>query len=320
MHRPRYQDCPHGITTLDAEYCSHGIAAIHLIVERGRAAFLDTGTTHSLPLALALLDEKGLAPEAVDYVMVTHVHLDHAGGAGAMMRAFPNARLVVHPRGARHMVDPSKLIAGTVAVYGEARTRALYGEILPVPAERVIEAGEGFALDWKERQFRFLDTPGHATHHYCLWDESRRVLFSGDTLGISYRLFDSDRGPFLMPTTTPVQFDPAALHASIERLMALDPERIYLTHFGGISPARTHIADLHRRVDDFVALARAADGRDDRHEALVNSMSDYLWAEIRVHGATVEERSARAWLRNDCELNAQGLQVWLERNRKPAER
>jgi glyoxylase-like metal-dependent hydrolase (beta-lactamase superfamily II) len=315
MHRPRYQDRPHGITTLDAEYCSHGIAAIHLIVERGRAAFVDTGTTHSLPLVLAMLAEKQIAPEMVDYVMVTHVHLDHAGGAGAMMRAFPNAKLVAHPRGARHMIDPSKLIAGTIAVYGEAKTRALYGEIVPVPAQRVIEAGEGFTLDWGERHFRFLDTPGHANHHYCLWDETHRVLFSGDTFGLSYRLFDSDRGPFLIPTTTPVQFDPEALHASIERLISLAPETIYLTHFGGITPTRALADDLHRHIDRFVALARAADGRDDRHEVLARDMSDYFWQELRRHGAPVEERVARAYLRNDCELNAQGMEVWLDRNK-----
>jgi glyoxylase-like metal-dependent hydrolase (beta-lactamase superfamily II) len=315
MHRPRHLDYPQGITALDAEYCSHGVAAIHLIVERGRAAFVDTGTTHSLPLVLALLAEKGLSAEAVDYVMVTHVHLDHAGGAGAMMKTFPNARLVAHPRGARHMIDPSKLVAGTTAVYGEAKTRALYGELVPVPAERVVEAGEGHRIEWGARRFRFLDTPGHASHHYCLWDETHRHLFSGDTFGLSYRLFDSAQGPFLIPTTTPVQFDPVALHASVERLIALAPKTVFLTHFGGITPSRALADDLHRRLDAYLALARAADGRADRHEAMVDAMSDYLCDELRRHGAPVDEPTARAWLRNDVELNVQGLEIWLDRSR-----
>ena len=108
------------------------LAAVHLVVENGRAAFVDTGTNASLPSALAALEVLGLTPDCVDYVMLTHIHLDHAGGAGAMMRRFPHARLVVHPRGARHMADPSKLVAGANAVYGRDEVRRLYGDVLPI--------------------------------------------------------------------------------------------------------------------------------------------------------------------------------------------
>ncbi|TXT21253.1 MAG: beta-lactamase-like protein [bacterium] len=176
----------HGIVTLDADYLRPGLAAVHLIVEDGGVAIVDTGTNHAVPSVLAELRGLGLGPEAVDYVIVTHVHLDHAGAAGALLQNCPNAKLVVHPKGARHMIDPAKLVAGSIAVYGREHFYAHYGDIVPAPAERVIEAGDGFRLDFRGRTLSFLDTPGHARHHYCIHDQRSNSLFTGDTFGISY--------------------------------------------------------------------------------------------------------------------------------------
>ena len=112
------EDYPDGVTTIDADYVRPGFTSSHLLVEKGHAAFIDTGTTRSVPLLLKVLEEKGISREKVTHVMGTHIHLDHAGGAGVLMQQLPNAVLVVHPRGARHMIDPEKIIAGTVEVYG----------------------------------------------------------------------------------------------------------------------------------------------------------------------------------------------------------
>ena len=214
------EDLGHGISAIDTGYVRPRFDASHLVVENGRAAFVDVGTTHSAPGLLTALEAQGLPPGAVDYVIVTHVHLDHAGGAGEMMRRLPQARLVVHPRGAWHMVDPSKLWAGASAVFGKEFVLRSYGAPVPVDASRVVEATDGFTLELGGRPLRFLDTPGHARHHFCVWDETSRSMFTGDTFGLSYRELASARGAFVLPTTTPVQFEPEALLASIDRLVA----------------------------------------------------------------------------------------------------
>jgi glyoxylase-like metal-dependent hydrolase (beta-lactamase superfamily II) len=249
----------------------------------------------------------------VSHVVVTHVHLDHAGGAGALLRELPRAKLVVHPRGARHLVDPAKLVQGSVAVYGEARFRALYGEIVPAPADRVIEAAEGFSLDLGERPLRFLDAPGHAKHHFVVLDEASRGFFTGDCFGISYRETDVAGRPFLFPTTTPVQLDPPALHATIDRMVAERPERMYLTHFGLVAGDVGAAAEaLHRAIDEHVRLARAAPAGPGRHAALLAALEGQLLAGLADHGARIPRAEALAIFGGDLELNAQGLEVWLD--------
>jgi glyoxylase-like metal-dependent hydrolase (beta-lactamase superfamily II) len=222
----------HGIWAIDTGYQRPHFDAAYLMVERGRAAFIDTGTGHSVPRLLDTLEAAGVARDAVDWVIPTHVHLDHAGGSGALMAALPHARLVVHPLGARHLIDPAKLIAGATAVYGAEEVQRSIGTVLPVSAERVLESADGMELHLADRPLRLFDTPGHARHHHCVWDERSRGLFTGDTFGLSYREFDSPQGAWLLPSTTPVQFDPPALRASFERLLALQPDCIYLTHYG----------------------------------------------------------------------------------------
>ena len=183
--KPTLYRHPHGITAIDAEYLYPGHAAAHLIVDQGRAAFVDVGTNSSVPYLLAALDELGIARAAVDYLLLTHVHLDHAGGAGALMQALPNARAVLHPRGAPHMIDPGKLIAGSQAVYGEERFRRLYGELLPIPAARVRVVADGERVALGARMLELIHTPGHAQHHYVVVDAAHASIFSGDTFGIS---------------------------------------------------------------------------------------------------------------------------------------
>ncbi|MEO7057147.1 MAG: MBL fold metallo-hydrolase, partial [Caldimonas sp.] len=144
MTRPDFvQTLPHGITVVDTGFHRPLFDAAYLIVESGRAAFVDTGTNQSVPRLLAALAAEGIATDAVDYVIATHVHLDHAGGAGLLMQSLPNARLVVHPRGARHLVDPVHLMAGATAVYGAAEVERSYGSLQPVAAERVLQSHDG---------------------------------------------------------------------------------------------------------------------------------------------------------------------------------
>ncbi len=302
----------HGIHTIDTGFVRPRFDAAYLVVENGRGAFIDCGTNFAVPRMLEALDEAGLAPADVDWLILTHVHLDHAGGAGELIAQLPNAQLVVHPRGARHMIDPSALWAGASAVYGEAVMEQTYGRLRPIPAQRVTAASDGHVVDLAGRSLRCLDTPGHAKHHLTVVDERARACFTGDVFGLSYRDFDTANGPFILPTTSPVQFDPEALHASIERLVALQPEAMYLTHYGRVEDIERLAADLHVQIDAMVALARAAHGRPDRHAVLVESLTDLYAARAEAHGWLHGREALRRLLGMDIELNAQGLEVWLE--------
>ncbi len=313
MILPRITDYDYGISTIDAQYHRPGLVAIHLIVEGDTAALVDTGTTFSVPGVIEVLRQKNIATENVAYVFLTHIHLDHAGGAGEFMQHLPNAKLVVHPRGARHMADPTRLIAGATAVYGEAEFGRTYGKICPVDTNRIIEAPDRFHIDLNGRSLLFLDTPGHARHHYCIFDEQSRSFFAGDTFGVSYREFDVNGMEFVFPTTTPVQFDPVAAHASLDRLMSYDPDYVFLTHYGRISHLPRHVGEMHNLIDAHVAIARKTrDHIPDRHAVLVEELGELLLQRLTAHGCKLQQEEIYSLLRMDIDLNALGLESWLE--------
>lgn len=311
--KPAYFPYDNGISAVDSGYVRHLHAAIHFIVENGRVALIDTGTNESLPHADWVLGQLGLGADAVDYVIVTHVHLDHAGGAGAMMKAFPRAQLVVHPRGARHMADPSKLIAGAAVVYGAAEVRRLYGDILPIDATRIVEASHEMVVTLGgTRELLLLDTPGHARHHICIVDRKTRAAFTGDTFGLSYRELDTNGRQFVFPTTTPVQFDPEALHRSIDLLMSFNPKTMYLTHFGELRDVEHHAASLHRLIDAHVEIAkRAGPPEPDRQARIRANLAHLLVDEVERFGCSLGPAEVLELWATDLELNAQGLDIWL---------
>lgn len=304
---------PHGIHAIDSGYGRPRLDAIHLVVDNGRAAVVDTANNASVPRVMAALAELGLSSDCVDYVLLTHIHLDHAGGAGALMRQLPQAKLLVHPRGARHMADPSKLWAGTVAVYGEAQARALYGEIEAVAAERIVEASDGLALPLGKRCITVFDTPGHARHHVSYFDAAARAFFTGDTFGLSYRELDVDGRASIWPTTSPVQFDPLAMHASIDRMLGMAPTAMYLTHFSRVADVARLAADLHRLIDGHVRAAEQATGTGvAREKAIERGLTDLLLEEARRQSWTIDREELLALMEMDLEISAQGLAVWLD--------
>jgi len=310
---PQVIDYEHGISAIDSGYYRPMLDAIHLLVEGGRAAIVDTGTNHSVPLVLAAMREKGLRPEQVDYVILTHIHLDHAGGAGLFMRKFPNATLTVHPRGARHMADPSRLVAGTVDVYGEAATRRMYGDILPVPVARIIETPDGASIRLNGRELQFIDTPGHARHHVAVRDTRSGHIFAGDVFGLSYREMDQDGRQFIIPTTSPVQFDPAPYHRSVDLILALKPQAVYVTHYSQIRdiPAKGEV--LHRLIDAHAELGlREKDAGAARPARLLEGVKRLVLEEARRWGSKLTDERILDVYANDVELNAQGLGFWLD--------
>jgi glyoxylase-like metal-dependent hydrolase (beta-lactamase superfamily II) len=314
---PPFDDLGNGVYCVDTGFGRPRMAACYLVISGSAAAFIDTGTAYTAPALLALLEHLGLGPAQVEYVIPTHVHLDHAGGSGQLMAGCPNATLVVHPRGATHMIDPSKLIAGATAVYGEAVFRRDFGTLEPVAEARCIAAADGQSFSLDGRELVFIETPGHANHHGCIWDAQSGGFFTGDTFGIAYPELNTERGPWLFAPTTPVAFDPPAWHASVDRLMAFAPERMYLTHFGEI-PATAQLAGrLHRSIDALAALAeRQAATAESRPAAIEAAVDELLLTEARNHGVTLEDARIRELLAVDIDLNAQGLEVWLVRQEK----
>jgi hydroxyacylglutathione hydrolase len=311
--KPSVIQYAHGICAVDADYLRPMLDSIHLVVEDGRAAVIDTGTQHSVPATLAALRERGVPPERVEYVILTHIHLDHAGGAGELMRHCPNATLVVHPRGARHMADPSRLIAGTVAVYGEQATREMYGEIVPVPKARILEAADGASISLGKRRFTFHDVAGHARHHVCIHDEGSGHVFAGDTFGISYREMDHEGRQFAIPTTSPVQFEPEPYHRSIDLIARLAEGAVYVTHYSQRTDVAGLAVRLHRLVDAHAELALAErHAGDARHERLKAGVERIVLEEARRFGTPLSDERVREVYGLDIELNAQGLAAWLD--------
>jgi hydroxyacylglutathione hydrolase len=241
------------------------------------------------------------------------VHLDHAGAAGQLMARFPNARLTVHPRGARHMADPSRLLAATVAIYGAEQTRKVYGELVPVPRERVIETPEGSTLRLAGRELLFLDAPGHARHHVVVRDAATGHFFAGDSFGLSYRELDRDGRQFSFPTTSPSQFDPPALHRTVDRMLAYSPAALYVAHFGQLTNLAVLAADLHRLIDAHAELGeRHRRAGAERKRLLKEGVRSLVLAEGERQGWRLPSEKLLEVFALDIELNAQGLESWLD--------
>jgi hydroxyacylglutathione hydrolase len=307
----------HGIHAIDSGFGRPLLDAVHVIVHDGRAALIDTAVNSAVPRLLDALADLGIARDAVDYVVLTHVHLDHAGGAGLLMRELPNARLTVHPRGARHMIDPSKLTVATYAVYGEAKARSMYGDILPVPAARVVETPDGASVSLAGRELQFLDTPGHARHHVCIRDALTGHFFTGDTFGFVFRELDADGRRHVFPTLTPSQLEPEELHRSIDRIMAHQPGAIYATHYGQAIDTPRLAADMHRLIDVQVEVAlQAADAGERRKLLIMDGIAAIIHDEAERQNWGLRGQAALDFFAADIELNAQGLDVWLNTRTK----
>lgn len=314
MIKVDYQELEHGITVIDTKLMGDGVTCSYLVEQNGKALFIEVGPSNATPILLEVLSKKNISPEQVEYVIVTHIHLDHAGGAGSMMQNLPHAKFVVHPRGFRHMKDPSKLIAGATAVYGAEKLKEIFGDILPIPEERIIQCNDGFQIDFYGRKFTFLDTRGHAKHHCCIYDEQSQGMFTGDSFGLSYRKLDIGEEHFIFPTTTPIQFEPEEAHKTINRVVEYKPKYLYLTHFGRIDAKEYFAKDLHCLLDDFVAIAdKYAYKPNNRFEKIKEDVNDVLKRSVRLKGSKLSDNELDTILAMDVELNAQGLDFWLNK-------
>jgi glyoxylase-like metal-dependent hydrolase (beta-lactamase superfamily II) len=228
------------------------VVAAYLMAGNDELALIETGPSSTLPALRAGIRSAGFAPADLTALLVTHIHLDHAGASGVLIREAPRATVYVHPVGAPHLVDPSRLLASATRIYQD-QMETLWGEVLPIPAERVVALEEGQPISVVGRVLTPLFTPGHAGHHVVYWDAADATAFTGDAGGI--------RMPgtgYVCPPTPPPDLDPAAWVVSAERMQALGARRLCLTHFGPVDDPEPHLAALIPELDRFVDLARAA--------------------------------------------------------------
>ncbi|MEM1403137.1 MAG: MBL fold metallo-hydrolase [Pseudomonadota bacterium] len=305
-----YQQFDHGIACIDALYTEPGIACLYALIDEGECAIIETGTNHSVPNIQASLADLGVDLEQVRYVIPTHVHLDHAGGAGALMELAPNAELLIHPRGARHMIDPARLIASSIQVYGEKAFYDLYGEIVPIPEARVRIMEDGDSVKLGNRELRFTHLRGHADHHFCIFDSGCEGWFTGDMFGVSYERQRFGSGAFVMPATTPTQFEPSLYAQSIDRLASANPRRMFLTHYGELpfSPMQAEL--LKKQLDTYEGLGRGYNGDLSELEQQVIGVTEDALATLVDKEAALEEAEKLAF---DVALNAQGIAWWANR-------
>lgn len=258
---------------------------------------------------MAALAAQGKRPEDVRYVVVTHAHLDHAAGASALLQACPNATLLAHPRAAKHLIDPAKLIASATEVYGPARFRALYGALEPIAEARVKSLADGATFALGDATLRAVHTAGHAWHHLIVDDPTLATVYTGDSFGLVYPALQ--RGVrFLLATTSPTGFHAAEARKSVDRILALGEESACLTHFGEVRDLHECARQLHRWIDRSERWVHEATQREAPLPELEASITQKIRAALAQEAASLGLVLTEAdWelLSLDVELNAQGL-------------
>lgn len=306
------------IYTIDCEYVESGVAAAYLIQEGDRLCFVENNTNYAIPKLLAKVSDLGLSLDNVDYCMITHVHLDHAGGSGLLMQHCKNATLLAHPKAARHIINPTRLVASSKMVYGEDLFNRLYGDIIPVPESRVRIMQDEEILDWGNRRFTFLYTRGHANHHFCIYESFSKVIFTGDAFGIAYPSIGDEDHKFIFPTTTPTDYDASEAYKSLDRIVNSGAEFACLTHFGAVDNLSKLKKDLVFGYEQMQKIAESALAQKDQE-----SMQSYCETQIRkflYDFAETKEVSLsikqKNFLENDIRLNASGLSFWAIRKKE----
>ena len=266
----------HGLDYVDLQFLGRpSIIATAILQSAGGAALVDPGPSTTIPTLTAALERKGLTFRDVRHLLLTHIHLDHAGATGSLLRDHPHLEVFVHERGAPHLIDPGKLLASAGRLYGGDMER-LGGEVMPVPAERVRALTGGETVSVGGRELRVAYTPGHASHHVSYFDPSSRVAFVGDTAGIR-----RGSGNYVMPPTPPPDVDLQAWRESEQTILAWDPDTLFLTHFGPVHGVRPHFQQLMSRLNEWSAVVRRLLAADMSEEQRQHQFVDEALLDLR---------------------------------------
>lgn len=279
-----------------------GITAAFLI-EGESPALIDPGAETSAPATLEAVRDAGIDADDLAWIVLTHIHLDHCGAVGRLVDEFPRAKVVVHPRGVRHLSEPARLVAGTAAVHGPALA-PLYGGLEAIPADRVVEAPDGHEVPiGPGRRLRMVETPGHARHHHAILVEDVGLLIAGDAAGA--RLPGSGQHPVLPPP----EVDIDAARASIGRISDIGPTVVAVSHFGALDDPEADLARADDQIASFANAARAARGDD--AAAIARSLDAALPLAETVGDADMTAVWERLEWRSHCAL---GLESWIQRS------
>jgi glyoxylase-like metal-dependent hydrolase (beta-lactamase superfamily II) len=244
---------PDGMHVIDLQFQGmSGVIAAYLLQDGDERILIEVGPESTLPVLLAWLEEHDIAPESINALVVTHIHLDHAGAAGAWIERFPRTRLLVHEVGAPHMIDPSKLLVSATRIYGD-QMGPLWGRVIPVPAANVTALTDGDVVTVGRRKLTAIYTPGHASHHLIYHDPETGAGFTGDVAAIRQQGFD-----YVRAATPPPDISLEHWRESLDRIEALQPQTLYLTHFGGFNDASAHLAQTRHRLEDWAGVVQRA--------------------------------------------------------------
>ena len=307
------------IVTIDCHYVQPLVAASYLLPAGKNACFIDNNTNHAVPRLLSALKESGYTPEDVSHIIITHVHLDHAGGTGLLAKHCPNAVVVAHPRAAPHVVDPSRLVKSAQSVYGEAHFKELYGEIIAVPESRIVQPADGETIRVGELELEFIYTRGHANHHFVIFDKASKSIFTGDSFGVAYPILQGGKFPFLFPSTSPTDFDAAEARISYDKIIKSGATTAYPTHYGAWQDIALGYKMLNAAIDEIEKMFNAI------YQSTMDDKAAQSFAREQIERYFTRELAERGILLNaegktvleiDIDLNSQGIAFAALRARK----
>lgn len=285
------------------------------LLEGDKPAIIEPGPGPSGELWMELLASRGYSPEDLAYVIVTHLHLDHAGAAGFIMQKCPKAKAVVHPKGARFLVNPTPLLEGSKAFYDDFEKFML--PVYPIDENRVIPAQDGEVIDCGSRKLTILHGEGHSRSHFVIRDTLTKGVFSGDAAGLTYPELKQRKIVFCLPATVPNQFDPSAYRVSLEKIRELKPEMIFHTHFGAISQPEEYFDVCGEMLDLLIKTAEEmfSGSQDLSWQALERVLQDRT-KQYLVKKSFPAEQPLPELVLIDLKINAQGLADWWSRKLK----
>jgi glyoxylase-like metal-dependent hydrolase (beta-lactamase superfamily II) len=298
-----------GITAIDTFYGGRERYTAAYLLEAVEPAIVETGPTRSLDHVSAGLGSLGIGPSDLAHVVVTHIHLDHAGGVGALCERYPNATVWVHERGAAHLAEPARLVASATTVYGDDQMTTLFGPVLPVPAQRIRSLDDGDVIELGGRSLSVAATPGHAQHQVALADSTTGAVFTGDALGIH-----PPGLPVLRPATPPPDYDLELAIDSIERIRALAGELLLFAHFGPVREV-DRICDLaSKRFRDWTETVRRAMERTQDLDEIVAVLEAEARRDVETGSEAVIDLD-RLEVLSSVRMNAMGIMRYWQKRR-----